>query len=275
MHRGVKITLFILLASLLMNGCSQPGQAIDPAESDAAANPSAVVNVTPEANGTDSTISKRIEEPVPVTIDSKTYLFPVDDSHNQDLVHAAQTSQGIVWVTSPEMKNSESELDRVPLEPFVFYLHESTEESVTIPNSKPLYKLPLQDDDGNWYFPSGLYGGIRNHVLIDTYRRKPGMAQPKFCELLDLDLTTGEAKTIITYHDTGGFMFDVAIDDQTGDVITVQGTPIEADLANEVRVYHTATGTSEKIQKFSKGQGRIVYWIGNKSFAAPFADIYN
>ncbi|GIO66683.1 hypothetical protein [Paenibacillus cookii] len=269
-----KAAVLTMLAAFLLGGCATKGAGTGTAPA-AAAKPPAVQADSIQAP--DAASNKDIlpdSDAVPVTIDGKTYFFPNRDPNNKEFVHAAATSKGIVWTTAPEMKDSESELGKIPLEPFAIYLHASSETSVSFQNSKLAYKLPLQDDDANWYFPSGLYGNVKDHVIINAYRRKPGMAQPKYSELLDLDLATGKAKTIRIYHDAGGNLFEAGINDRTGDVVTVQAKPNDADYTYGAEVYHTATGKSEKVKKYTRGQGGITYWIGKTAYEAPFADLY-
>jgi len=269
-----KAAVLTMLAAFLLGGCTTKGSGTGTPPA-VAAKPPAVQEGSKQAPDTAS--NKDIlpdSDAVPVALNGKTYLFPNRVPNNKEFVHAAATSKGIVWTTAPVMKDSESELGKIPLEPFAIYLHVSSETSVSFQNSKLAYKLPLQDGDANWYFPSGLYGGVKDHVIINAYRRKSGMAQPKYSELLDLNLATGKANTIRTYHDAGGNLFEAGINDRTGDVITVQATPNDADYTYEAEVYHTATGKSEKVEKFARGQGGITYWIGQTAYKAPFADIY-
>ncbi|KHF32606.1 hypothetical protein CM49_05186 [Paenibacillus sp. P1XP2] len=172
-----KAAVLTMLAAFLLGGCTTKGSGTGTPPA-VAAKPPAVQEGSKQAPDTAS--NKDIlpdSDAVPVALNGKTYLFPNRVPNNKEFVHAAATSKGIVWTTAPVMKDSESELGKIPLEPFAIYLHVSSETSVSFQNSKLAYKLPLQDGDANWYFPSGLYGGVKDHVIINAYRRKPGMAQ--------------------------------------------------------------------------------------------------
>lgn len=216
------------------------------------------------------------------TFGGRDYKIAYSGKNQEYLVHAAELEQGIVWSPAPKMAGSDSaqELNVHPAEPFVLYLNATIPKgksgfddasaftALAPDNSKKLFTLPLRDGD-NYVYLSGLYGAGK-YIVYSTYSRKPGMNQPYREQLWALDSTNPEeAKPILDYHSTGGYLFSLGIEKNEGDVVTVVSTPDgDGNYKREALVYNLKTGKSSVPDAYSELESGIRYEIGGHTLVA-------
>ncbi|MCC3373691.1 hypothetical protein [Cohnella sp. REN36] len=198
----------------------------------------------------------------------QTYTISYPNQDAEYYIYAAETDKGIVWAPAPPLGGVDQDLSIHPTEPYTLYLSEKKGGALTAENAVKLYTLPLKDGKSD-VFLSGLYQA-GDDIVYSTYSRQPGMNQPEREQLwaLGLDAPT-QARHLLDFHSSGGFLFEMGIEPQEGDVVTISKAPDGNDgYITDANLFRIKEGTKEKLTSYQEDEKGIRYEKNGKMYTA-------
>ncbi|ASA21739.1 hypothetical protein [Paenibacillus donghaensis] len=227
-----------------------------------------------------SSAQKPLIEPAVFKFGVVDYHIPLLQESDRAFVHAAETTEGIVWSPAPE--RIENNLDDRATTPYQLFLSKQRlpEMSITFTElsedaSKLLYTLPLTSyipsADREAYMDLGGMNGLGPYVIYATSARIPGAAQPSEEKLWVLDTRSATAgadsvpKELISFHSSGGRLFSYGWNSERRELVYIYSQPNgDGEYDNEAAVYHLDTGKTEALDQFSKTSEAISYTINGE-----------
>lgn len=220
-------------------------------------------------------------EPAVFKFGAVDYHIPLLQESERAFVHAAETTEGIVWSPAPG-RIENGNLDDRPTTPYQLFLSKQRlpEMSLTFTilseeASKLLYTLPLTSyipsADREAYMELGGMNGLGPYVIYTTSARIPGAAQPGEEKLWVLDIRSAAAgtdsvpKELVSFHSSGGRIFSYGWNSERRELVYIYSQPNgDGEYDNEAAVYHLDTGVTEALDQFSKTGEEISYTINGE-----------